>query len=836
MKHLLITTLVLLFGTIIKAQPPGGGRGMGGGGNMPRPAIGILKVKIQDREGKAVPFASVALLKMRDSSLATGGISDGEGVVNLEKIPVGAYKIRISSVGFITQKLGPYRFTPEVPLNDLGVITLLPSGGGTTKAVEVTAERPFMTMEADKKVYNVDKMLVSRGGSATDILQNIPSVNVDVDGNISLRGTSNLIVLIDGKPSGMTGSSRQAVLDQIPASTIESVEVITNPGAKYDPDGMGGIINLVLKKNRLEGTNITTTVSAGTRDKYNASVVASRRNKKLNSTASYSFRYNPRYLRGDVTRRNFFADTAFSTNQINRGQWGMSNHVIRLSSDYQISTKQSIGASLMGSVNERFRPETITYEFLDEEFRPGRTNYRSSKNSNRSQNIDANINYRLQFEKPKQELTASANLSWSPNWEDGDFTQNNQGSAAGLPILNINRQQNHSVGYNRIFTVQSDYIHPFSEKVKMEMGVKSIKRKVDTDFYAENLNPTDNSWYRDTLLNNHFVFEEWIASAYATIGGRVNRFGWSAGLRAERSETKATQLVNGFSFRRVLPNLFPNVQVSYQVTEQQNLQLTFSRRIDRPDLRSINPITDYSDPLNLRVGNPKLFPEYIHNSELSHSWEFGGITWINSFYYRQITNITQWTRIVRPDAVSIVSWNNVATGSNSGWESIFRAEISEWWNITPSFNIWRQRIKGNAENVGNVDRGQTTWSGKLMSNLRIKKKWDVQFSGSYMAPTISAQGTMRPIYGIDLGLARDFWNKAANLSLNVTDIFDTRQMEMSLSGANFQNHAIRKRETRVATLTFTYRVGGFFDNQNRRRQGGGGGDEGGSGGGMDFGG
>jgi outer membrane receptor protein involved in Fe transport len=285
---------------------------------------------------------------------------------------------------------------------------------------------------------------------------------------------------------------------------------------------------------------------------------------------------------------------------------------------------------------------------------------------------------------------------------------------------------------------------------------------------------------KDTLLSNNFTFKEWIASAYTSVGGTYKGVGFLLGLRAERSQTHAHQAINNADFKRMLPNFFPNAQVSYRISPIHDIQFSYSRRINRPDLRSINPITDYSDPLNLRIGNPRLFPEYTNSFEFNHSVNGEKNTLLTSLYYRSITNITQWVREIKPTGVSVVTYQNIAVGANYGAEMIYRAEIAEYWNLTPSINVYRQEIKGSTEASGNVDRSQTTWFGKFMSNIRLLKTVDIQLSGNYFAPTISAMGKMKPMYSVDAAIAKDVFKKNGNLSFNITDIFDHTTYSNSL--------------------------------------------------------
>lgn len=800
MKHL-PAVFILLFSISISrfsfAQSPSG---------MPLPALS-LSGQVLDKDAKiGVAYATVSILSAQEGTIINGAVADEKGNFKVTDLKPGRIRYVVSFIGYQTYQSDTIFISPRNPDKNVGQI-FLQSASKQVKEVVVSGERSMMQMSIDKKVFNVEKTIVGEGGSATDILQNIPAVDVDMNGNISLRGSGNVTVLIDGKPSVLTGGDRAAILDQLPANTIESIELITNPSAKYDPDGTSGIINIILKKNKKESMSGSANVSVGVPNRYNAGLNLNYRDKKWNLSTGYSFRYNQMNMNSLNERRNIFTDTSFYSNQYGSNKNTGQNHVLRFAADRYLNDKNTIGTSATLSMNNRNSKGTSDNYQLDQNENLIRFIPRMNKEENTSYSMDLGLNYRRTFNRPKQELTSELSFSRSAISADNNYRQLRYDPAGNPEMLS---QSTYNDGIVTLASFKVDYSYPLTETSRLETGVKSSYRDNDADF-------TDRGPY---VLNpdqtNHFIFTEQINAAYVNYGRTFGNWGLQAGLRAEQANTLSDQRTGNIKVENDYFSLFPSLYLSRKLKKDQELQLNYSRRINRPNINNLNPFTDYSDPQNLRTGNPNLKPEYVDSYELSYVkyWKRSSLT--STTYLRQINDQIQRFRVVDTTGVSTVSFQNLSYARNYGFEFIAVTEVRKNWTVTSNLNIFRQQI--DVSNLNGEIRTGTNMNFKLNSMTRIPKWFDLQVSGNYNAPGVTAQGETRAMYSMDAGLKRDVMKSKGTVTFNVSDIFDTREMRFDSYGATFSQYTRFKRQSRVATLGFTYRFG-RTDFQQRRKGG-----------------
>jgi outer membrane receptor protein involved in Fe transport len=785
-----------------------------GGGDMP--SIGKIRgIVLDHKSGQPVEFATIALFKLRDSSLTTGVVAGAKGDFLMQELPFGRYFMKINFIGYKQTIIDTIAIRPRAPEINLGTIRLRTSAEelGT---VEVSSEKSTLQLAIDKKIFNVEKNIVSEGGSATDVLQSIPSVAVDIDGNISLRGSGNVTVLVDGKPSGITGSSRAAILQQIPASSIESIELITNPSAKYDPDGMSGIINIVTKKNKLSGFNGSVSAGAGTGNKYNGAASISYRNSRVNIYANYGFRYGDRTGSGYDYRHNIFADTNYYLNQESHQLNNNISHNIKGGIDYYINDKNTIGAYVLYNLGTENSNAYSTYTENDENNAQAAYYMRDETSDNLNTSIDYNLNYRKTFARPKQELTFDATFSTAASREEEDYLEHDYrlkyAPKNSFPL----KQNTNTKGDNGVTTIQLDYVQPLKKQMNFEAGAKAIMRSINSDFTSESFNYTLSDYTPNTNLNNNFRYSENIYSAYSTFAGGIKKFGFQLGLRAEQAMTQSYLVTTNTKYYKDYFSLFPSVHLSQKMNKEQELQLSYSRRVNRPNTRSLNPFVDYGDPYNLRYGNPYLKPEYIDSYELAYIryWEKAVLT--GTVYYRVTHGIIQRIKSLGDSTVSITTFVNLNSSTSYGFELISKNDLTKWWNTTLSANIFETKIDG-ANVDADLQNNNFSYIFKLMSNMRVWKNIDIQFTANYNGPTATAQGEVKPIFSMDLGFKKEIF-KNATLSLNVTDLTNARKMYLTASGSNFTTEMERKRESRIATLTFSYRFGKLSENKRSTRQ------------------
>lgn len=791
-----------------------------------RPKIGQITGRIVDeKSNQPVPYASVALVAKPDSVLAGGALCDEKGNFELQNTPTGRFWLRISFIGFKTVFKDSIFISPNNPTINLGVIRLS-SSSTNLKEVNIIENQDLLLQNIDRRVFNVDQNIVTQGASATEVMQQVPGVSVDADGGISLRGSSDLNILIDGKPSTLTGG-RNAILDQIPASSIERIEIITNPSAKYDADGGGGMINIILKKNTKPGINGSVNVNVGSREKYNGSINLNISNKKWNVTTSYSYRNDYRFNRGINERFNFFADTAYYLNTRNYGTNRNINHLIRTTFDYELSKTFNYSIGVTASTQSSKQGGDVDYDYLSPSFVELANSQRFNVQNNNGFNYELNGGFKKKFVKKQAEWTFDFNFS------------NNQGKdTAGFrqffdDILIIPRpfQNNTTFSKSQIVTLQTDY-NITIKKIKIESGLKYINRNIDNDFISNSRNAIDEAFVYDVGLSNHFVFNEQVAGAYTSLSGSLkNDWAYQAGLRAEQTFTQSDLITTNQQFNYDYFGLFPSAYLLKKYKDKSEFRAGYSRRINRPNARQLNPFPEYNDPFNLNIGNPFLRPEFTNSYEISHTYKTNSWNIYSSIYNRFTTGVTQRVRQVNDDGVAVTTFSNLNTRSASGGEVTVKWQAKKWIDMTGNLNVFYSILEGSISDQ-TLKNENWAWNTKLITNINTNKNLSFQISGNYMGPMVLAQGRSKPVYAIDFGLRKSLNKQNLTITANVSDIFDTREWGMETGGFNFISDNTRKRETRIFTIGLTWRIGKteFQSKKRAKREEGGGNDGGGEGG------
>ena len=790
-----------------------------------RPKIGQISGQIVDnKSNNPIPYASVALIAMPDSALAGGALCDENGNFELLNTPTGRFWLRISFIGFKTVFRDSIFINPNSPTLNLNQIKLTASSTNL-KEVNIIENQDLLIQNIDKRVFNVDQNIVTQGASATEVMQQVPGVSVDADGGISLRGSSDLNILIDGKPSTLTGG-RNAILDQIPASSIERIEIITNPSAKYDADGGGGMINIVLKKNNKPGINGSVNLNAGNREKYNGSINLNISNKKWNISTSYSYRNDYRFNRSTNERFNFFADTAYYLNTAGYETNRNINHLIRTTFDYELSKSFNYTIGVTASTQNKKSNGDVDYDYLLPNFDELAKSQRFSVQKNNGFNYELNGGFKKKFVKKLAEWTFDFNLSNSQGKDTAGFRQYFD------DILVVPRpfQNNTTFAKSRIVTLQTDY-NITIKKIKIESGLKYINRNIDNDFISNSRNASDESFVYDAGISNHFVFNEQVAGAYTSLSGSLkNGWAYQAGLRAEQTFTTSNLITTNQQFNYNYFGLFPSAYLLKKYKEKNEFRAGYSRRINRPNSRQLNPFPEYNDPYNLYIGNPFLRPEFTNSYELSHTYKTNNWNIYSSIYNRFTTDVTQRVRSVNEDGVAITTFSNLNTRSASGGEVTMKWTAKKWIDITGNFNVYYTILKGTLSDQ-TLKNENWAWNTRLITNINTNKNISFQISGNYLGPMVLAQGSSKPFYAVDFGLRKSLNKQNLTITANVSDIFDTRQWGVETGGFNFTSSNVRKRESRIFTIGLTWRIGKTdFQTKKRTKRDDGGGDGGGDGG------
>ncbi|MBF9144539.1 TonB-dependent receptor domain-containing protein [Hymenobacter properus] len=763
--------------------------------------------------GNPVSFASVVLLRAADSTFVAGTQASEVGAFELAPLPLGQYVLRATAVGYRTGRR-VISLTAGAPVLALGTLRLRTSATQLTDVV-VTAERAVVTGGLDKKVVDVSKDLTVSGGTAIDVLQNVPSVTVDQTGAVSIRGSSGVTIFIDGKPTGTT-------LDQIPASSIQSVEVVTNPSARYDASGAGGILNIVLKKEQRNGLNGQATALVGTGDKYNAALSLNYRKGNLNWFGSYDFRRDHRRINGTLDQTTRTGADNLVLHQDRSGTNLQTSHAARLGFDYALTPEQTLTLAVQPRFNPLANDETLDSRQVNtaqgNQVVPAGTSRRGNASTGTFRSADVTADYRRVWEQHKgRELTASA--VYTPLLADNDVVSNI------LYADNRLVQQQRTTTRTQQGTAQVDYVHPLGEKSRFEVGARSSLRQYDIDYHFSSV-PT-----LGFDPSNRFIYNQYVQAAYGIYAGAKGNFSYQAGLRAEQTNLDGNQVATSEKFTQQYLAWFPSAVLAYELPHEQRVQASYAKRIQRPDAGELNPFTDRSDQLNLATGNPQLLPEYVHSVELGHEISFASGRSLNSTaFYRVETNTAQGFRRVITDPltgnlVTSTTRQNLGTETTYGLELVGASPLTAWWKANATASTFRRLIVGASLDGTPINTASQVFTTRLNNVFTLGKRLDAQVALNYRSPINSAQGTRSGNFNVDFATKYNVLGDRGTLTLRVADIFNTLHFDFTAYGTDLATASHFKRESRIAFLGFTYRFGqnrnAKPDKKQREDEGGG---------------
>ncbi len=801
-KMFLVYLLILLFSSaIMYAQ--------GNKNNYNSLSGKITGFLFDEQSQNPIEYGNVAVFSLIDSSLITGGISNKTGYFEIDNIKPGKYFCKASFMGYETYSIKDIMVTPKSIDVDLGKISLK-TKSINLKEVEVKAEKEMYSYNIEKKVINVDKMLTSVGGSALDVLQNIPSVNVDADGTVSLRGNTNLTILIDGKPNGMAALSPEDALAQLPASSIESIELVTNPSARYDPEGTGGIINIILKKNAETGFNGMISLNAGTRDKYNGSLNLNYKVNGFNFFGTFDGRSG---WNTDVNSSHRISNIDNSINYLDQNQ-------------YNSSLRQ--GSSLNTGVDiflNNFNTITLSYQYrshggnssgnlfsnqYDDNLFSYSNSIRNAISTREMRSSGYNLGYKKTFDEKYRELTLD--ISYSDDKMDNTSLFNQSSSVWGGYLNKINKTISNNE--NKEWEIAGNYVHPINQDSKFEAGFESQLENPIMHFDYFN-NPSDNIWIEDLAKKNYFDYKLQTHAVYATYINKIYDLSFQLGLRAERAFTDSKSEITGVSYKNDYFSLYPSLHLSYELNKEQELQFSYSRRVDRPSHRTLNPYVDYTDSLNISYGNPYLKPQYINSVELSYGLYIGKSSMTASVFGKQTDDVISSVSILGSDGVTRTTYENIAKSLSYGMEFILMQPLSSWWRMNANLSVYKYKFENKGSDISTYNN--YSWTAKLNNNVTMW--WDVQlqFIINYSSPSVSvrsgwgggsvsSQSKMDAIYFADLALKKDFLNGNLSVLFRISDIFNTRNFNSTITGTNFITTSARSMDSRSLYLGVSYRL------------------------------
>jgi len=771
----------------------------------------VLSGIITDAESsEPLPYATVSVYN-RNGDLADGGIADENGVFKLN-LPPNDYSLNFEYIGFesVTIDIKPY------PNNiNIGTVKLI-SSFDSLEGVDVVGQSAEVEIRLDKRVYNVSKNNLIRGGTVSDVLENVPSVSVDIDGNIELRGNNNVRILVDGKPSGLIGLGGIDALTRLPAESIEKVEVITSPSARYQAEGTTGIINIILAKRFLKGLNGVFNLSAGRNDTYSGSANLNYRKGKFNffTNSGYSDRTN----KGRAVQDNVYTDPLESVEryveerQFNRRRQGFN---VNIGLDYQMTEKTSLTMSYL--TNERDGDDSTINEQSQYQIDGVLVTNRYEKEIDREDSNQFSVDFEHQFNKQGHKLTATLQTEKNDETETSDinsFFENGQPSDDSEINRTVENQERN--------LAQLDYVFPIDKNTQFEAGYRGTDNKRKIDFEVQIIDENDNATV-DENLSNVLDFEQEVHALYSQYGKKFNTFSFLAGLRFENTRIFVEQLDSSSPLNNKSYNdYFPTLNLGWEISPTASITLGYNRRISRPNAWTLNPFQSRSSKTSYFQGNPKLDPSYSNGIDIGYLKQFKKVTLNSSVYYRKSTDAVSRVAIVTDETVFV---NGIETPVirrlpiNLGTEEQFGVEFNtslrliKGMRTNASVNFFRRIEKGNYQGIS-YDSNNTSWSGNLSNSYRLPFAVQSQFSVRYRGPNESSFGKSKGYLYTDLALSKDILNDNATINFRFSDLFNTGKYDYQTITPVAVTDGIYQRREPTYTLTFTYR---FRQEKNRQR-------------------
>jgi outer membrane receptor protein involved in Fe transport len=767
--------------------------------------------KVIDKDTKEpLEYATVAFFSKKENKIVDGGLTDASGNFSI-KVAKGIYDISIEYISYKKITLSNKKI--EVDLN-LGTVSL-EIDFESLGEIEIIAERTTVEIKLDKKIYNVGKDLTVSGGTVSDVLDNIPSVTVDVDGNVALRGNNNVRILINGKPSGLVGLNSTEALRQLPAEAIERVEVITSPSARYESEGTGGILNIILRRSKLQGFNGAITTNAGYPASAGVSGNVNYRTGDFNffNTTGYNYR---EILGNSYTFTRYKANGNYLDEKqdwVNTSKGLTSN----LGLEWYINDSASLTTSLVYSNNDSEQDSKNKLLQYDTNFNlTGETNRLDPQLGN-SKTIQYATNFTKNFK------TSGHKFSFDFQYEESNQNENSLIVTDGVATDKVDRIEDQTD-----ILLQSDYVLPIGENSQFELGYRGGFNTRKTDFGVEILNTDTNQFEVDNNLSNLFNFKMYINALYTQFGSKINKFSYLFGLRLEDTQITIDQPTTGEFKKKTFTGLFPTVNFSYELSQSQSLTLGYSRRIQRPRGFYLNPFPSRSSLTNIFQGNPDLNPSYTGLYELGYLNRFAKVTLNASIYHQNETDDSNWvssetgeTVIINGTTIPVIKRTpvNLATNKRYGFEFNVNYTPNKKWRVNTDFNIFKNITRGDYEGV-NFDAENISWTIRLSNKYTLPGKIDWQTNMDYRGPSIDAQNTREGIFSINLAFSKDLFKEKASIAFSVNDLLNSRRYKGDIETPTFfSTRDLQFRGGQTLNFSFTYR---FNQNKKQERQNNGG--------------
>lgn len=771
-----------------------------------------IRGKVKDHQDNPLPGAVVMLMDSAQHQVIKSEVAGADGSFSIVFEKAGSYYLQVNAAGYTA-------FSRQLRYNgnDLDVAGItLSVADRQLSGVTVKASKPLIEVKGNKTIMNVESSISATGSTLFEMLQRAPGVSIDNNDNISLKGKQGVTIMVDGKPVPVQGTDLANLLKGMPATAIDQIELMSNPGAQYDAAGTAGIINLKTKKEKRQGYNGTAMLGGGMGiyPKSNGVLSMNFRTPAFNAYINASGTIRKGFNELDLDR-NFIADGRFggAYKQYNYAVINMQSYAINTGIDYNLGKKTIVGATVASNINAhtfagdnkgRFHDSSDVYRsyFLSNNFQ-----------DNSSSSIAVNGNMRHSFDSAGHMLTA-----------DVDFAHyginNSQDQKTNYFLADGNTERPYYLlqgtmkGYTEIYAFKTDYTRPLDAASKLEAGAKASFVTADNkpDFF----DASSGTPVFDTSKSNHFIYKEQILAAYGTYSKDWTKWSLQAGVRYEHTLAEGRQQVDGQNFRRDYGQLFPNITVSYNQSQMHQWSLSLSRRIDRPDYQQLNPFKNYIDPTSIHQGNPYLSPSFSYSAELGHTFK-GRFT--TTFNFTHTTDVITQVIILDAGNITLVTDRNLAVNNVYSLSGNYPLQIRKWWSSMQSFNAYYSQYQGNLSNSPLRDGLPTVYLA-TNNTFTLPQNWTGEVNAWATSEQLYGYMYLRPMYAINLGLQKVFWDKKATVKASFTDIFRAQNPTGITSFSNYRETFVVTRDTRVFNLTFTYRFGnGKLQMQRRRASG-----------------
>ena len=743
--------------------------------------------------GEGLAFASVQLTSVVDTTFSKGAVTNIDGAFKISDIPFGKYKLLASYMGYEQQEL-----TVDIQEKKMELNIGLAKKDFTLSEVEISAEKELVEQSIEKTTVNVSKNTTLAGGTAIDVMQTLPSVDFDIDGKLQYRGSDKVTLLLNGEKSELVKS-----LDQIPADQIKKIEIINNPSAKYDAQGMSGIINIVLKSGNAGKNKTTVMLYAGYPETFGGNAGYSGGSGKISFFVNGGINHKTKFQTKEHLRENDENPNTDNYYQYDNQDQILNDAFVNANFGYAINEKQKIGLSLIGSTKFNSADRGIQYETVDDS---GQVIYESYKEINISLDnftIDGNVNYKYDFDKNGQQLKANLHYTLLDQLQEM-----NNAYYAELSAVNPELQNTFSKQLNKETDFSLDYSHPASESVMFETGYNFDAKNLLNDFTSESYNYQTVTWEADTALANRFNYLQNINAVYLNLIASLKYFKVQAGLRGEYTNNEQNSQKKDEYF-----DLFPSINISKQLLGHFNVFVAYNRRINRPTIKMLNPFTDeYADILNMHVGNPDLKSEYVNSFEAGTRFSFNKVSGSGSGYLRNIDQAISRVKTASNDSALVVTFMNLDNAKLLGGELSLSYKPFKWWHINASGNVFYTRLIGEY-GPNEINRDQIGWTASIANNFKLPAGFGFQLNGYYRSKLPSAMGTYMERYYIDVAVNKNILKGKGKLIFKVSDVFNTYRYGLDLdaideNGYKYSQRNRRKNESQYFILSFVYNIDG----------------------------